>query len=97
VSTQQGRALVGSRTILPDLVVGGYKVKSHSSGIAKDDDYNKSNKYISAIAKTIALSCSMFTENLKGRDKSYEDDVRHLLKAVGSCHYVTDFVMGGRL
>jgi hypothetical protein len=75
VSTQQGRAPVRSRTILPDIVVGGYKVKSHSSGIAKNDDYYKYNKSISAMAKIIALSCSMFTENLTGKDQSYEDDV----------------------
>jgi hypothetical protein len=94
VSTQQGTAPFSSMTILPDFVVGGYKVKSHSSGIARDDDLYKSHKYISEMAKTIALSCPMFTENLTGRGQSYEEWRLIFANAVGSCHFVTDFVMG---
>jgi hypothetical protein len=45
---------------LPDLIVGGYKVKSHSLGIAKDDEIFRSHKYSNDMAKTIATSCSMF-------------------------------------
>jgi hypothetical protein len=79
---------------LPDFIVGGYKVKSHSSGIDKDDDIYRSHKYISEMAKTIALSCKMSTENVTGNGQSYEEWRLTFANVVGSCHYVTNFVMG---
>jgi hypothetical protein len=47
VATLPGTPVVSSRTILPDFIVGGYKVKSHTPGRTQDDDIYTSHKYLS--------------------------------------------------
>jgi hypothetical protein len=93
-SQVQGHSSGKSRTILPDFIVGGYKVKSSITGKADDDALYTSHKYISEVAKTIALSVKMFTENVSGKGQSYEEWRLTFANAVGSCHFVNDFVMG---
>jgi hypothetical protein len=79
---------------LPDFIVGGYKVKSNITGNAGDDALYTSHKYISDVAKTIALFVKLFTENAPGKGHSYEEWRLTFANAVGGCHFVNDQVMG---
>ncbi len=87
-------SVIGSRSALPDFIVGGYKVYSDKSGDLKDNEVFKSYKYKSDFARTLASKVNIFVDNTSGHGQSYEDWRLIFANAVGNEHYVDDFVMG---